>query len=457
MIMKKMILVLSLVSLFFFNSILAQNAEVWKNISNSAFTPDGQMTVNIDAAQDTINMDSLFVELFYSTDNQQTWHKVDMNLMSEQGYERTFSQTADLNQADSVIYGFKAGFPANIDTLTDSLYLTMSPESEMGIFPPQENWMTELCPESDNDAQETSGNSFLELLEIKVSFSDEQFIFSLDNADDEWPLYELFPAFPPWYVYAIGLKNPDDMDSTGYAIVYGDIPSIGSFPGVGIGLYKGDLADSSYSQIGIIDYTIDQGKLYLACDITDLTSDPDFGPWPNSSGSILTAAAITTISVSGTTPTLTLNDYSHPTLFFPENVHSLANDTTIPTLTDLTYETVTDSFRFMINYTDDGNNLPIIRKLVTSKSEFTLHSSDHSYGDGSEFEATIPVDELDDGPVHAEFNDGLHVVTSNEIVIDDIEQDTPLQEMVQTKIQPNPFKIKVQISFFLNSDFYSKL
>jgi len=448
--MKKFILLVILAILIIFNFTYAQNMVAWENIANSAFTPNGEIVVNIDVAQDTINMDSLFSKIFYSMDNQQSWNTVDMNLMNEPGYEMTFTQTINLSAADSVIYGFKAGYPANVDTLSDSLYLTMSPKSETGYFPPQENWLTELCPESDNDAQGASGKPFLELIDIQVSFSEEQFIFSLDNADNEWPLYEFFPSLPPWYVYAIGLKNPEDFDSTGYAMIYADIPAVGSFPGIETGLYKGNLADSSYSQIANIDQTINQGNLYLACDIADLINDPDFGPWPNSSGSILTGVAITTISLAGMQPSFTINDYSHPTLFFPENVHSVANDTTAPALSDLTYETVNDSFKFTITYTDAGNNLALIRKLVTTTSEYTLHSADHSYDDGSEFEAIVSVDDLNDGPVYAEFNDGIHSAISNTIVIDNIDNEYSPQVFL-TNVRPNPFKDKVRISLNLNS------
>jgi len=444
--MKKITLLVILTILIIFNFNYAQDMVAWENIANSAFTPYGEIVINIDAAQDTINMDSLTTKLFYSMDNQQSWTTVEMNSMSETGYEKTFSQTVDMVDADSVIYGFKAGYPAAVDTLSDSLYLTMSPESETGYFPPPENWLTQLCPESEDDAVNAMGKPFLELTDLQVSYSEDKFIFSLDNADNEWPFYDWIPAIPPWYVYAIGLKNPEDLDSTGYAIIYADIPDFGSFPGVGIGLYKGDLVDSSYSQIGTVNHTVDQGDLYLACNISDLTTDPDFGPWPNSSGSILTVTAVMTISIDGTEPSFTLNDNSHPTLFFPENVHDIANDTTLPQLSDLTYQTMADSFVFSITYTDAGNNLPTVRKLVSDNSEFSMHSSDHYYADGSEFSAVISIGEFNDGPVYAQFNDGINSVISNTLVIDNIDY-TNASQNIKTKISPNPFWDNVNISF----------
>lgn len=431
--MKK-ILVLFLLFLPFLLG--AQNIRLWDNFCTSALVPNEDILINVDI--DSFSVDSCETMLFYSTDDQQNWTNLDMQPLFLPGFMNTLSTSLGLPGSGMFHYGLQSNISAWLDTLFLNVYLSMTPENSSDLFPAPDNYMIELCQEETGD---NTGGSFLDLTEFWGSYSDDTFYFTLNNNDTEWPLYETFPFLPPWYVYIVGLINPETEDSVGFVLVYADIPSFAGYPGLQTGLYKGDITDSSYTQIGNIQSQISNGKLYMACDIDDLTSDPQFGPWPNIYGCLGIDAVTVTININ---PLFEINDSTPPVLFYPTHEERTVGVNAPPTLSELLYSSDRDSLTFSIIYTDGDNNLPTIRKLLIDDSvEIPMIPLDHSYASGSVFECTIPSTQIT-SHAQAEFSDGEYIEQSNIAYITSVDPQVHTHSLM---IYPNPVHSHTSINF----------
>ncbi len=420
--------------------LFAQNIQLWNNFCTSALVPNEDIVVNVDI--DSISVDSCETMLFYSIDDQQNWSYEDMQSLFLPGYMNTLSDTLGLPGSGFLHYGLQSNFHAWLDTLFLNLYLSMTPENSLDLFPTPDNYMIEVCQEETGD---NTGSSFLDLTEFWASYSDDKFYFTLNNNDTEWPLYETFSFLPPWYVYLVGLINPETVDSIGYALVYADIPSFAGFPGVQTGLYKGDITDSSYTRIGDIQSQVYNGKLYMACNIDDLTSDPQFGPWPNSYGCLVLDAITATINVD---PFITLNDSTPPVLFYPTHEERVIGTNTPPQLSDLTYSSDNDSITFFITYTDTDNNLPLVHNIMIDLpdgGEFEMIPQDHSYETGSLFSLTLPSSQIT-SHAQAYFDDGEYEVQSNILYITSVYDEIPGGNLSISAF-PNPFSRSTTVKF----------
>ncbi|MEA2104053.1 MAG: T9SS type A sorting domain-containing protein [Candidatus Cloacimonadota bacterium] len=448
--MRLKIFILIVTTLFTAN-LFSQELNLWQNVCNSVAQVDSEMIVNVDLS--TSVLDSATTEIFYSTDGAQNWFEEEMINMDEVGYQFTLADSFLVSSAEDNFYGFRTYYATGLDTLADKIFFSMCAKNLSNSFPVAENYFTEICPDSLGDAQGASSDPFLDLIRFSGSFSEDKFYFQLTNDDDEWKTYGgMLPFLPPWYIYSIALRNPESVDSSLYAIVYADVPEIPNFfPGLSAGLYKGNILDSTFSQIGEVEHEVVDGKLQLAINIEDLTTDPDFGQWPNISGSIFCGVAFITIGLDGTQPEIVLNDLSDPCFYFPQ-IRQVANgDTTVPELSELTYLQTGNEVTFSILYTDASNNLPTVRKLVTgNNSEYSLSSADHIYDDGSLFIRTISLDEIGTDPVFAAFSDGLHSVISNEVFVNKV--DNEHFSFSSVNIFPNPFANSVNISLELGSN-----
>ena len=412
--------------------LLSQSTQVWENPANSAPQSNDNMIVNVDV--DTSVVNQCITKLFSSTDDQQSWTEQEMMLMTEPDYENTFAGAVQIPAIGQVHYGFKTVF-------MDTVFYSMTAKNEDDIFPPPDNLLTEVCNEPIGDANQANG-PYLDLTEIRLSFSDNMFHSSLANDDTQWPQYNN-PIFGPWYIYGVGFINPEASDTCVYAMMYMNVVPMGYYPG----LYKiSEAGGGTIEQIGNIDYQIQNGKLYMSCSIYKLTSDPDFGPWPNSCGGLFLAAFTTTVDAS---QNITFNDANFPTMFYPNIYQKVIDENVSPQLGELTYQINADSITFTINYSDSDNNLPTIRSLIVSnKAEYNITSPDHYYQDGSEFALTLPFSFVENKSVYAEFSDGMETVQSNIINFTGINDSYSLKE-VYLNSYPNPFNPTTNIRYSL--------
>ncbi len=417
--------------------VYAQEIQLWSDLCTSAPVPSDDIIVHVDI--DSIPVDSCETKLFYSLDGQQSWFENTMLPLSQPGYMKTVATDFTLPTSGSIHFGLQSHFSTWVDTLFLNLFLSMTPKNEMDLFPAPDNHMIEVCEEQTGD---NTGSSFLDLTEFWASYSDDKFYFTLNNNSSQWPKYGTLPFLPPWYIYAIGILNPETQDSVAYALVYASIPSFAGYPGLETGLYKGNITDSSYTQIGAIQSQISNGKLYMACDINDLTSDPQFGPWPNIYGCLGIDAITVTININ---PLFEINDSTPPVLFYPTHEKRTVGENDPPTLSELLYSSDRDSLTFSITYTDSNNNLPTAHKLLIDDAvEVPMIPLDHSYNTGSLFKCTIPSAQIT-SHAQAEFSDGEYLEQSNIVYITSVNESPAYANKLI--IFPNPVHSQTLILF----------
>jgi len=117
----------------------AQNIQLWSNFCTSALVPNEDIVVNVDI--DSISVDSCETMLFYSTDDQQSWTDKTMQPLFLPGYMNTLSDTLGLPGSGMFHYGLQSNFSTWLDTLFLNLYLSMTPENSLDLFPPPDNYM----------------------------------------------------------------------------------------------------------------------------------------------------------------------------------------------------------------------------------------------------------------------------------------------------------------------------
>jgi hypothetical protein len=145
------------------------------------------------------------------------------------------------------------------------------------------------------------------------------------------------------------------------------------------GLYKigVDLSlTPSFERIGDVQSTVSGGKLYLSCNFADLTSDPGFGPWPNSTNTLLTTDLTAQISLDLQTqvPEFAIGDYSTPGLidFTPLYYEVLLN--TLPELVLVSYDEA--SGRVELRYTDLDEDFPLEASMFNDDEDGKVNRVD---------------------------------------------------------------------------------
>uniref|UniRef100_A0A7V3PSK4 Uncharacterized protein n=1 Tax=candidate division WOR-3 bacterium TaxID=2052148 RepID=A0A7V3PSK4_UNCW3 len=366
------------------------------NICNSAPAPQGNVVVNVDCfTQDRL---LIALNLLYSTDDQQSWTSLNMNLLGTPGYESTYTAQFQVPAGGNVYYYLRAESPAGGSTL--------SPFNTNNSWPPPQNLLALANNDPVGDANAPEGN-WLDLTGCWVGYSSDRFYAMLTNNYNSWPLYS-FPQ--PWYIYSVGFVNPEaSSDTYVFALAYANIPAVFT-----TGLYLINRYTGDFSRIADIDAQTNGNRLYLRALINDFVNHPKFGPWPNNCGYLAVAANTqsvypiggnylrdTTIPAyfyAGLTPVFTIGANYAPVLS-AANVNPRSG----PPGT---------KFLFSVRYQDDDNNLPTEKVLIIDSRNYTLVPNGHYYQGGVIFREWLTG--FDEGwhRFYFQFSDGMAVVTT---------------------------------------------
>ncbi|MGC9362532.1 MAG: T9SS type A sorting domain-containing protein, partial [Candidatus Syntrophosphaera sp.] len=136
-------------------------------------------------------------------------------------------------------------------------------------FPPSTGSMAWIGTDATGDSM-TVYSPNLDFTSTWFACSDTKFYAALENVSGAFPTINSLTSYNAW---AAAIVNPETVaDSIGYAMIY-----TFNMPGViAPGLYKigMDFSGTPYfEQIGSIQSQVSGGKLFLACDITDITAD----------------------------------------------------------------------------------------------------------------------------------------------------------------------------------------
>ncbi len=343
-------------------------------------------------------VDSLYMNMaaghrvVYRDYSATSWDSAEINLAYQACSTRTYSGSISYQPPSGTLEWY-------FRSVTDTAVVSQSPKNEADEFPIPQYLMVDLGADLTGDQNGEGSN--LDITHLFGSYSDNKLYFRLDNDGGGFPTSGgLFT----YYLYMIGLLDPNATDSTVYLMLYGNAVLYST------GLYAMDLADSSLTQIGSIMTNVSGNSLSLSCNIADLTTQPGWSDWPPPSGFVGAAPITATLSLT----TLATNDEGKAALFIPSSHlldYSAANSA--PQLGD---QAVTSDaaghVSAAVTYTDDDNNLPVTRNLNFVSAPYEMTACEKNYIAGAVFETELNVTETGWYRYSFEFSDGVNSATT---------------------------------------------
>lgn len=330
--------------------------------------------------------------LIYRDQPQTSWNMDGMDFLYSICSTYTFSTQISYTPPSGVLEWY-------LHSENDTAVVSQSPKNEADQFPPPMYLMVDMGADPIGDAEGTSENH-QDITHLYAGYSDTKLYFRLDNNGGGFPTSSgLFTYF----IYTVGIVDPNTTDSVAYALVYASVPGLFS-----PGLYMLDITDSSFSQIGSISTQMSGNSLYMSCDISDLTSQPSWSDWPPPAGFIGTAPVTATQVLLD----MQMNDMGKSGLFMPKsNLLDFSMVNSSPSLSDVNVHLLSpDTVAAEITYTDDDNHLSVLRSFNFESADYSMGACIKTYDSGAVFEHNMTVTETGWYRYYFEFSDGVDTV-----------------------------------------------
>jgi len=370
-------------------------------IDNFATTaPRSEFIVNADIADDLAS-GVISSSIYVSTDNQNSWQSSDANLIGTEGYENTWEATINTNNRNTA-YSYLSGI-VNSEALGESygeILVSGSPHNINSTFPPPANLYAVLA---NDDSGDTSSN--YDITQVRGTYKGTEAIDGEGNTYTDVERIYLDLAlngnccdagsfFGPWYLYGLGIVNPESEDAVAYAVGYGD----GGFGQLEPGLLKitGDLATGEIDGFEYITTNIEYstaGNNLQATVLMDLiTQDSQWGTWPNSYNGFIVVGVTVEASLDGLDVAADIKDQTDPGLFVCQTVSQEGNTPVV--LSDPNFN---DNI-LSVEYSDADGNLPWYKAAQICNTpanggncfaQVSMIPNGHDYENGVMFSADI--------------------------------------------------------------------
>jgi len=344
---------------------------------------------------DSLYNDSTAVhQLIYRDQPATSWNEIQFNELYQFCGSATYSTQLSYQPPSDILEWY-------LRSENDTVVVSQAPVNGSDQFPVPEYLMADMGADAVGDAENTS-NSFLDITHGYAGYSDTKLYFRLDNNGGGFPTSSgLFTYF----IYSVGLVDPNTTDSVAYVLVYASVPTLFS-----PGLYRLDPVDSSFTNIASIETHISGNSLCMSCNISDLTSQPGWSEWPPPAGFIGMAPVTATAVLTD----MQTNDFGKSGLLLPmSNLLDYTNSNSIPVLSDISVtQNGADLVSAEIIYTDDDNNQAVTRNLYFESVAYPMMACEKNYSTGALFEYNITVPETGWYDYYFEFSDGDAIVTT---------------------------------------------
>tara|TARA_B100001250_G_C19788740_1_gene785424 strand:+ start:112 stop:1722 length:1611 start_codon:yes stop_codon:yes gene_type:complete len=391
--------------------------EYLSNVCSTSPEAGSNFMINADVS-DSLSAGSPTASVYVSWDNQSSWTNYVANPLNANevgpGYENTWaaSATSPGNSVDWYLAGTVNSEALGFDYGT--IVLSGSPHNSNQYFPLSSNMYGQLALDDNGDA-----SSSQDIVSINASYYDDGTLDASGNGDGAEAFYlsmELSGSccddgslFGPWYLYGVGVVNPDSEEEVAYAVGYGN----GGFGQLSPGVYKifGDLASgdiSSFEKIADLgDYDKSGSTLQMKGQMSSITGDSQWGEWPNSIYGFIGVGVTVSASLSGLDVSADILDQAAPGLFIMNTISQTGNST--PDVSNLSFDS--DNMSLSATYTDSDGNLPWFKSFQICQADGSgcfvnmIPSPDsHTYENGVIFSASIPdTVNIPDGDYAAKF------------------------------------------------------
>ena len=366
--------------------------DLLSNVCSTA--PSNTIIVNADIDPLLIESESILgIDLFASPNNNASWvSNNDFSILGSPGYESTLEAgVSGLGATSNVSWYISAlinaaGFGEGFETY-GTIYASQSPQNSEGAFPPSNNYFANLIDEPAGDAP----NAGQDIVSLGATYKNngeslERVYFDLGlnggccAADGGF--------LGPWYLYGVGIVNPESEESIAYAIGYGDGGFGQLYPGV-LKLY-GDLSSGElggYDYISTnISYQFVGNSLVATTLWNTIIQDSQWGSWPNSVNGFIALGVTVEAGLSGFDVATTVLDETSPGFFIPLTQSQQGN--IAPVLSNPTYNE--DSRTLSVSYSDLEGNLPVSPVVnIEGFGNRALATPNHNYVEGATFTASI--------------------------------------------------------------------
>ncbi len=399
-------------------------------LSNFATTaPRSEFIVNADIS-DELAAGTESSTVYVSTDGQSSWQSAPATPMGSAGYETTWSGTINTNDGNSA-HSYLSGL-INSEALGENfgtIIVSGTPHNESGSWPPGSNIYAHLVDEPSGDAPSNQdvtavrgtykGNAAVDG-EGNAYMDVERFYMSLTINGG---CCDAGGLFGPWYLYGVGIVNPEAEEAVAYAIGYGD----GGFGELTPGVLKltgdlttGDLEGFEYLTTNI-SYTTSGDNMQATALMSYITNDSQWGAWPNSYNGFIVLGVTVLAELSGFDVETTLLDQTNPGLMICNTTSQEGNIA----LSLSSPEFDASPNILSVTYSDGDGNLPWKKsvELCEPGTDNCMYSFDmipdgHSYKDGATFSAST--EGVSEGDYDAHFwfaDDDLDTYPSAQIVL----------------------------------------
>tara|TARA_B100000029_G_scaffold176366_1_gene173682 strand:+ start:521 stop:2110 length:1590 start_codon:yes stop_codon:yes gene_type:complete len=384
-------------------------------IANFATTaPRSEFVVNADISEE-LQSGTQSATVYVSTDNQSTWQSAQASLIGTEGFETTWGGTINTGNGSSA-YSYLSGV-VDSEALGESfgtIIVSGTPHNVSGEWPPPANLYADMVNEPSgetssnydivslkgtyqgNDAIDSDGNEYTDIERIYMNLS-----LSGDCCDEGG-------LFGPWYLYGVGIVNPESEEAVAYAIGYGD----GGFGQLTPGLLKlsGDLSSGELGGFEYLSTNISYstaGNDMQATVLMDLiTSDSQWGSWPNSYNGFIVLGVTVEASLDGLDVAAELLDQTDPGLMVCTTTFQDGN--TLLALSNPNFDSETNTLS--VSYMDSDGNLPWFRsaQICNSGTSNCFHFMDmipdnHTYEETVIYVASFTSVDVPDGDYDAKF------------------------------------------------------
>ena len=315
------------------------------------------------------------LNLLASIDDQQTWYTGDCSLMVSSGYLNSFDCDVDLPESEQVTWYLRA----TLSNINGSTYATQTPLNTTGVFPPPSSILAPLAIEAVGDVE--LGTASQDIVELQGTYDTEKIHIKIVNELNDFPTGEFFG---PWFLYGAGISNPEQDITTTPVVVYALGYANGAFGELHPGLLKlvahpnGNIISFEYITDDI-QYEITDEGLYLSIDLNYITSDPDFGDWPNSFGGFLITGMTASADIN---QNFSYHDGTVPSIMVLETQFQAGNEAPVLEFPQYDPEILTAS----VFYHDPDGNLALLHRAIAENSNHVMIPETHDYLGGTWFD-----------------------------------------------------------------------
>ena len=348
--------------------------------------------------------------MYVSTDNQSTWQSSAASLLGTEGYETTWESTISTSDGSSS-YSYLSGM-VNSEVLGESfgtILVSGSPHNVNGNWPPGSNLYATLANDASGDA-----SSNYDITSIRGSYKGSNEVDGDGNAYTDVERFYLSLSlsggccdegglFGPWYLYGVGIVNPESEEAVAYAIGYGD----GGFGELSPGLLKisGDLESGEIDGFEYlttnISYNTSGNNMQASALMSYITNDSQWGAWPNSYNGFIVLGVTVEAGLDGLDVAAEILDQTDPGLFICTTVYQDGNTPLVLSSPD--YDN--DNKLLSVDYSDADGNLPWYKSAQICNTpanggncftQIDMIPNDHTYESNVTFSAEITQDIIDE-------------------------------------------------------------